>query len=179
MPQGLCLFAHFCVTPCRLDIFFARTLQRSYWFPFTIVTGGSDAQEDLALLWLTLVSWLGLCPLSTLDKWALPFLCKWWVNWGADGPDLGTLKIRSYPPLSYSCWKYCLDGDRTVNYQFNLFFSKLLFHLPPPVLLRYEGHINVVCEVFYKFWAEIMLGRRLWILYPNFFASLQTHRVFL
>ena len=68
--------AHFCMTPCRLDIFLARTLHRCYCIPFTVVTGGSDAQDDLALLWPTLVSWLGLCPLSTLDKRALPFLCK-------------------------------------------------------------------------------------------------------
>ena len=69
--------AHFCMTPCRLDIFLARTLHRCYCIPFTVVTGGSDAQDDLALLWPTLVSWLGLCPLSTVDKRALPFLCKW------------------------------------------------------------------------------------------------------
>ena len=146
--------------------FLARMLQRCYCVPFTVTTRGSDAQDDLALLWLTLVCWLGLCPLNTLDKWALPFLCKWWLMGGGrwvrfgDSEDLVT-PTPSLLLLEVLPW-WWQNGLIT-----NHFFPKSFFHSPPPVLLTYEWHINIVCEVFCKFWAESLL-RKLDFCTPTF-----------
>ena len=77
--------------------FLERTLQRCYCVPFTIITGGSDVQDDLALLWLILVSWLGLCQYPWQAHTSFPV--KWWVNGGWRGARFGDSEDLVTPTL--------------------------------------------------------------------------------